>query len=161
MDFTGRGIFTVASSWAWAHGPAGAMATAGVSIASATAAAEAIAAAAAPWPIAAVLRAAAGAEQHVAVGLFAPAAARFVAMQGLTILAERVPAQAALQRLAPAAVVDRTRRQHIAAVVVVMPAAVVVVMPAVVVVVMPAAAAVVMLVAAAAVADTGNLNAAA
>jgi hypothetical protein len=123
------------------------------------AAAEAIAAVAAPWPIAAVLRAAAGAEQHVAVGLFAPAAARFAAMQGLTILAERVPAQAALQRLAPAAV-DRMRLQRIAAVAAVMPAvAVVVVMPAAVVV-MPAAVVVVMLVVAAA-ADTGNLNAAA
>src|ERR1035437_7178196 len=64
MDFTGRATFTTASSWAWVRGPVGAMATAGVIIASVMAAAEALAAAAAPWPIAAVLRAAAGAEQH-------------------------------------------------------------------------------------------------
>ena len=132
------------------------MATAGAAIASVTAAAEAIAAAAAPWPIAAVLRAEAGAGEHAA-GLFAPAVARFVATRELIVPAERVPARAMRQRLAPAAVVDRTRRQRIAAeaaavmpvAAVDMPAAVVVV---VVVVVMPAVAV---------VADTGNLNTAA
>jgi hypothetical protein len=95
------------------------------------------------------------AEAIAAAGLFAPAAAKFAAMRGLTILAVRVPAQAVRQRLAPAAV-DRTRRQRIAAavVVVMLVVAAVVVMPAVVaavVVVMPAVVA----------ADTGNLNAAA
>ncbi len=55
MDFTGRGIFTAASSWAWARGPAGAMATAGAVIALAMAAAEVIVAVAGPWPIAAIM----------------------------------------------------------------------------------------------------------
>jgi hypothetical protein len=135
---------------------------AGVSIASVTAAAEAIAAAAAPWPIEAVLRAV------VAAGLFAPAVARFAATQELITPAERVPAVARPQRLAPAAVVDRTRRQRVAAVVVVMPAAVAADTPAAAVADMQAVAVVVvvMLVAAAAdtpvvtAADTGNLNAA-
>jgi hypothetical protein len=132
-----------ASFWAWGLGPAGVMATAGVSIASVTAAVEAIAAAAGPWPIAAVLRAAAG---YAAAGLFtqeerfAPAVVKFAATQWLLIPAERVPTQAAPQRLAPAAVVDRMQRQHIAAAVAVMPAAAVAVMPVVAVAVMPVVA---------------------
>jgi hypothetical protein len=47
MAFTGRGISTTASSWAWAHGPGGATATAGVAIGSSRLVAEAIVAAAA------------------------------------------------------------------------------------------------------------------
>jgi hypothetical protein len=97
------------------------------------------------------LRAVAAAEQHAA-GQRHAAAERHAAAAGLF-----APAVATRQRLEPAAV-DRTRRQRIAAAVVVMPvaaadmpAAVAVVMPAAAVVVMPAAVAV----------DTGNLNAAA
>ena len=43
-DFTGQGISTMESSWAWALGPTGAMDTAGAAIALTVVAAEAIAA---------------------------------------------------------------------------------------------------------------------
>ena len=129
------------------------MITAGAAIASVKAAAEAIGAAAAPWPIAAVLRAAAAAEQHAAGQRFAPAE-RHAATRGYPIPEERVPVQAALQRLAPAAAVDRTWRQRIAT-------AAVAVMPAVVVAVDMLVAAVVDTPAAVAAADANNLNAAA
>jgi hypothetical protein len=86
------------------------MATAGVAIGSAKAAAEAIVVAAAQWPVAAVMRAAAG-EQ------FAPTAvARFAATQRILMLEGRVPAHPIHQRPTPTAAVDRTRRLLIAAV---------------------------------------------
>jgi hypothetical protein len=117
------------------------MATAGAAIGLEKAAADAITAAAVPWPVAAVMRVAAGdrtQRQHITM-----VADRFAATLPLPVVEMRVQVNPMRQLPGPMAVVNRTRHQRITAVVVVPDIRAVV--DSKVVVDMPAAVAVVML----------------